>query len=228
MNQKKKIKSFSWRRALLSSAISDCFAMIWATRLRNSSQASQQLIHSGFCLRFMWLHPHGELGIAQVGCHGCKTNLREMKKDLPWSAAQQAAYLCVVWTKCRKTSQRWMKTYSPGRLTDRLAAGRGEEEKKAENSKAVNSVFIVFFPPLPSCSANFVLLWNDLTVSSQVCLRIYMLWKIVWRNVMNHSCRMNSALRRCSQLTAQELVFIVLNHQLFFSPSQKMPLKNFF
>lgn len=129
-------------------------ALLWFEQ-PDSSQASQQLIHSGFCLRFMWLHPHGELGIAQVGCHGCKTNLREMKKDLPWSAAQQAAYLCVVWTKCRKTSQRWMKTCSPGRLADRPTAGRGGEGKKAENSKAVTSVFIVFFPPLPSCSANF-------------------------------------------------------------------------
>lgn len=177
MPQRKKIKRFSWRRASLSSAISDCFAMIWATRLRNSSQASQQLIHSGFCLRFMWLHPHGELGIAQVGCHGCKTNLREMKKDLPWSAAQQAAYLCVVWTKRRKTSQRWMKTCSPGRLADRPAAGRGGEEKKAENSKAVNSIFIVFFLHFLVAQQTFFLLWNYLTGSSQVCLRIKMLWK---------------------------------------------------
>lgn len=155
MRQRKKIKRFSWRRALLSSAISDCFAMIWATRLRNSSQASQQLIHSGFCLRFMWLHPHGELGTAQVGCHGCKTNLREMKKDLPWSAAQQAAYLSVVWTKRRKTSQRWMKTCSPGRLADRPAAGRGGEGKKSGELKGRQLHLYCFFPPLPSCSANF-------------------------------------------------------------------------
>lgn len=111
----------------------------------DSSQASQQLIHSGFCLRFMWLHPHGELGIAQVGCHGCKTNLHEMKKDLPWSAAQQAAYLCVVWTKRRKISQRWMKTCSPGRLADRPAAGRGGEKKKKRRTQRPSTPSLLFF-----------------------------------------------------------------------------------
>lgn len=45
---------------------------------------------------------------------------------------------------------------------------------------------------------------------------------------MNHSCRMNSALTHCSQLTAQELVFIVLNHQLFSFPLTKDALEDFF
>lgn len=69
-----------------------------------SSQASQQLIH---CVFEFYLNPAlRDARIAQVGCHGFKTNLcrdgeKKSKLSLPTASAQQGAYLCIVWTTCR-------------------------------------------------------------------------------------------------------------------------------
>lgn len=44
------------------------------------SQASQQLIHNMLCFWVLSAAAQREARIAQVGCHGCKTNLHRAKK----------------------------------------------------------------------------------------------------------------------------------------------------
>lgn len=144
--------------------MSDRFALIWTALLRYSLRhLTSWFIVS--CVSQFYLTPaSGGAGIASACCHGCKTNLCGMKKDLPWSPAQRAAYLCTVWTTCRNlTTGEWKHAILKDLLTDQEQEGRGVKKTDAyENSKAVCltvchllSLYSYYFFH-PSCPAIFL------------------------------------------------------------------------
>ena len=91
-------------------------------------------------------------GIAQVGCHGCGTNLHSIFfLNLPWSPAQQAAYLCVVWTKFRNlTDAKWKHAVLRGLLTPGPAGKKvmfwRAQRPSADDERSSSSLFFLFFP----------------------------------------------------------------------------------
>lgn len=153
-------------------------ALLWFEQ--PDSETLLKHLNSWFIVGFVWglcdSIPTGSWGLHRLVAMDVRQTCARWKKISP-EALLSRLHICALCGPSAGKPHNWMKTCSPGRLVDRPAAGRGGEEKKAENSKAVNSVFIVFFLHFLVAQQTFFLLWNYLTGSSQVCLRIKMLWK---------------------------------------------------
>lgn len=78
---------------------------------------------------FIWLLPHGALGLHRSVAMDVRQTCAGMKKDLPWSPAQRAAYLCIVRTACRNlTTGERKHAILRDLLTDREQEGRGRKK----------------------------------------------------------------------------------------------------
>lgn len=152
------------------------FAMIWPSLLRHSLRHLNSWFIAGSVSEFYLTPAPWGAGIAQVCCHGCNTNLRGVKKDLPWSPSQQAAYLCIVRTTCRNlTTGEWKHAILRDLLTDQERERRKKKCRKIQKpfawQYAINSVFILsIFFSTPVAQLSFWL-WNDLKGSGLVHLR---------------------------------------------------------
>lgn len=158
--------------------ISDRFALIWTALLRYSLRHLTSWFIVSSVSQFYLTPASGGAGIAPACCHGCKTNLCGMKKDLPWSPAQRAAYLCTVWTTCRNlTTGEWKHAILRDLLTDQEQEGRGEKklmhmktQRPSAWQYAIYSAFILTIFSKPVAQLSFWL-WNDLKCRGQVRFR---------------------------------------------------------
>lgn len=135
--------------------ISDRFALIWTALLRYSLRHLTSWFIVSSVSQFYLTPASGGAGIASACCHGCKTNLCGMKKDLPWSPAQQAAYLCTVWTTCwNLTTGEWKHAILRDLLTDQEQEGRGKKNwctwklrgRLLDSVPPTQPLFLPFFP----------------------------------------------------------------------------------
>lgn len=157
-----------------------CFHLLSQTVLlwfeQPDSETLLKHLNSWFIVGFVWglcdSIPTGSWGLHRLVAMDVRQTCARWKKISP-EAPLSRLHICALCgpSAGKPHNAEWKHAVLGDSLTDRQLE-EGGRKKKTENSKAVNSVFIVFSPPLPSCSANFFLLWNDLTGSSQVCLRI--------------------------------------------------------
>lgn len=180
--------------------------MIWPPLLRHSLRHLNSWFIVGSVSEFYLTPAPWGVGIAQVGCHGCKTNLRGVKKDLPWSPAQQAAYLCIVWATCRNlTTGEWKHAILRDLLTDQEQEGRKKvmcwkTQRPPAWQYAINSVFLLSIFFHPSCPVIFLAVkWLERQRSGSFKDKILKFCgTFLWRkekNVMKHYCGLSCTLK---------------------------------